>query len=117
MTFVNNVSTTKGLHKECQFALEAIKRTVEGKGQFYYARTTHTVCLLYYLISKQKHPTLPKTHLKSLAKELPHPIQRYLLLFTKLGNADTIVLQERDTFTDYIIHYGFFNFIYIYWVK
>ena len=55
--------------------------------------------------------------MKSLAKEFPHPIQRYLLQFTELGNADIIVLQERDTFTDYIIHYGFFNFIYIYWVK
>ena len=55
--------------------------------------------------------------MKSLAMEFPHPIQRYLLQFTELGNADIIVLQERDTFTDYIIHYGFFNFIYIYWVK
>lgn len=26
--------------------------------------------------------------MKSLAKELPHPIQRYLLQFTELGNAD-----------------------------
>lgn len=37
------------------------------------------------------------THeMKRLAKELPHPIQRYLL--PELGNAYTTVLPERDTF-------------------
>lgn len=39
------------------------------------------------------------THeMKRLAKELPHPIQRYLLQLTELGNAYTTVLPERDTF-------------------
>lgn len=51
--------------------------------------------------------------MKSLAKELPHPIQRYLLQLTELGNTDTTVLLERDIFIDYIIHYDFIYFIYI----
>lgn len=39
------------------------------------------------------------THeMKGLAKELPHPIQRYLLQFTELGNAGTTVSPEQDTF-------------------
>lgn len=49
--------------------------------------------------------------MKSLAKELPHLIQRYLLQLTELGNADTTVLLERDTFIDSIIHYDFFTYI------
>lgn len=53
--------------------------------------------------------------MKSPVKELPHPIQRYLLQFTELGKADTTVLLERDIFIDYVIHYDFF--IYIFWVK
>lgn len=49
--------------------------------------------------------------MKSPAKELPHPIQRYLLQLTELGNADTTVLLEKDTFIDSKIHYDVFNFI------
>lgn len=44
----------KDYRKECQFALEAIKPTVEGKGQFYYARTTHAqhVCYITWYQSR-----------------------------------------------------------------
>lgn len=54
------------------------------------------------------------THeLKILAKELPHPIQEYLLQLTDLSNADITVLQERDTFIGYIMHYDFLNSLFI----
>lgn len=54
------------------------------------------------------------THeLKILAKELPRPIQGYLLQLTDLSNADITVLQERDTFIGYVINYDFLNFLVI----
>lgn len=86
----NNMPRSKGITESMSICSRNNYTYSLGKGQFYYARTTHAVCLLYYLISKQKHQILPNTHeIKSLAKELPHLIQRYLLQLTELGNATT----------------------------
>lgn len=112
--WANNMSRSKGITERMSVCSRSNYTYSLGKGQFYYARTTHAVCLLYCLISKQKHQILPNTHeIKSLAKELPHPIQRYLLQLIELGNAATTVLLGSNTALDYTMHEDFFTFTYI----
>ena len=108
----NSMSRSKGSTERMSICYRSNYTYSLGKGQFYYARTTHTVCLLYFLISKQKHQIPPKTHMMWRARlRNSHVHFRDLLQLTELGFADTTVLMQRDVSTDYITHRDFLTYI------
>lgn len=108
----NSMSRSKGSTERMSICYRSNYTSSLGKCQFYYAKTTHTVCLLHYLISKQKHQIPPKTHMKWRAWLRNSHIQlRDLLQLTELGFADASVLMQRDAFTGYITCCDFFMYV------